>query len=72
MTDEEHAKHEVDEVLLNVEQALRRVHRAIERVEALDWADPELVALHRARDQLLAARKTLAEGSLRTPQQRLL
>lgn len=72
MTDEEKAKHEVDEVLLNVEQSLRRVSRAIESVEALDWAEPELKALRQARDQLVHARKTLAEGALRTPQQRLL
>lgn len=72
MSDEERAKHEIDEVLLNVEQTLRRVSRAIETVEALGWADPELEALRRARDQLLDTRRTLAEGSLRTPQQRLL
>jgi len=72
VSDEAQAKHEIDEVLLNVEQALRRVSRAIETVEALDWADPELTALLKSRDQLLATRRTLAEGALRTPQQRLL
>lgn len=72
MSDEEVAKHEIDEVLLNVEQSLRRIRRAIDTVEALGWADPELKALHRAQEQLVATRKTLAEGALRTPQQRLL
>lgn len=72
MSDEEQAKHEIDEVLLNVEQALRRVSRAIETVEALGWAEPELAALRKSRDQLLATRRALAEGALRTPQQRLL
>ena len=72
MTDEEQAKDELDEVLLNVEQAIRRTSRAITAVESLDWAEPELQALRKTHDQLVAARKTLIEGSLRTPQQRLL
>lgn len=72
MTSEEAAKDEIDQVLMHVDRTIQRMERSIDKVGALGWAEPELQALRSAHRQLLATRKTLVEGALRTPQQRLL
>lgn len=72
MTSEEAARDEIDQVLLHVDRTIQRMERSISTVSALEWADPELRALRAAHKQLLATRKILTDGSLRTPQQRLL
>lgn len=72
MTSEESAKDEIDQVLMHVDRTIQRLERSIVTVSSLEWADPELRALRAAHKQLVATRKTLIEGSLRTPQQRLL
>lgn len=66
------AKAELDEVLLNVEQSISRVSRAIRNLDRLAGTTAELTALLAAEKQLKSVRKTLVEASLSNAQQRLM